>query len=119
MRAELKFNCKNCIDDITLDVEIVGRIIPSFSKIVSMANSLGWSIGRDCYCPDCLNKLPAHCETCEHFEGNKSMGSMVCRKHGDFTMPNDYCKQHRYFHGYKEGSNQGEGLSGGGKSGKR
>lgn len=102
MKAELKFDCKNCIDDITIDVEFVGKTMTDFTKIRGMAYQQGWSIGRDCYCPSCYANLPSHCGTCEHFEGNKSMGGLRCRRDGNFTTSYDYCEHYQPFHGHKE-----------------
>lgn len=94
MNAELKINCRNCMEDITLDVEIQGKTMPSFKTVMDNAIEQGWKIGRDCYCPDCYSKLPAHCDTCDHFEGNKIMGAYICRRDGKFACPTDYCEHH-------------------------
>ena len=101
MKAEIKFECKKCINDITLDITIVGKTMPSISKVRESANLQGWSIGRDCYCPSCLRELPAHCSTCEHFEGNKSMGASICRRDGNFTTNTDYCDHHEPIRCYR------------------
>lgn len=100
MKAEIKFECKNCIEDLTLDITIT-KSFPTMGVVREKAMRRGWSIGRDCYCPDCLSKLPARCKTCEHFEGNMIMGSSICRKDGKFTTENDYCPCHELRYGYK------------------
>ena len=101
MKAQLKFDCKNCIDDITIDVTTNGKTMTSLKEIRDAARKQSWSIGRDCYCPTCSKALPASCSTCEHFEGNKSMGSSICRIDGNFTTASDYCTHHEPRHGYK------------------
>lgn len=101
MKAQLVFECKNCINDIAIEITIEGKNMPTLGTIREKAQQEGWSIGRDCYCPSCLRQLPAHCDTCEHFEGYKSMGSFFCRKECCFTTPYDYCKHHRPIHSDK------------------
>ena len=100
MKAEIKFECKNCVEDLTLEIT-VKQGLPAMSTIREEARKRGWSIGRDCYCPECLSNLPARCETCEHFEGRKSMGSPLCRRDCKFTTANDFCSRHEPIHGYK------------------
>lgn len=101
MKAELKLDCRKCIDDLSLEIAIKGKSMPTFGDIMRAVQEQGWRIGRDCYCPSCYQALPAHCDTCEHYEGNKSMGSPVCRRDGNFAAPTDYCEHHQPFHGYK------------------
>lgn len=101
MNAILKFECKNCIDDIELDITTNGKSLPPMRDVREQAQKKGWHIGRDCYCPACYQALPAHCDTCEHYEGNKSMGAPICRRDGEFAAPTDYCEHHQRFHGYK------------------
>ena len=106
MKAELKFDCRNCIDDITINIRLDGRSLPTMQEIRDIAIQRGWRIGKDCYCPNCLRELPAHCNTCEHFEGNKSMGSSLCRLDGSFTTANDYCTEHKPFREHKQEESQ-------------
>lgn len=107
MKAELKLDCSECIEDISLDVTIRGKVMPTFREVMGAAQEKGWRIGRDCYCPSCYQALPAHCNTCAEYEGNKSMGSPVCRRDGNFAAPTDYCKHHRPFCG---ASRSGQGY---------
>lgn len=102
MKAELKLECKNCIDDLVIEIDSLGKELPTMKQIREEASKQGWTIGRDCYCPDCFLELPAHCSSCEDFEGNKSMGASVCRRDSKFTTANDYCKYHRCFYGHNE-----------------
>lgn len=95
MKAELKFECKSCIEDLFIDIDITGNILPTMATIKAKAIGSGWHIGRDCYCPKCLSQLTEHCNTCYYFEGNKSMGSMICRRDGEFTLSDDYCEHHK------------------------
>ena len=92
MKAELRLECKNCIEDITLDVAIDGKYMTPMRTIREMAFKQGWHLGRDCYCPACLKALPNHCDNCAHYEGNKTMCSPGCRKDGKFTLGGDYCE---------------------------
>lgn len=101
MKAELKLDCSTCIDDISLELNIKGNSMPTFSEIMRSAKSHGWRLGRDCYCPSCYQTLSAHCETCRLYEGNKTMGSPVCCRDGNFAAPSDYCKHHQPFHRHK------------------
>lgn len=92
IKAQLTVECKNCIEDISIELDIDGgKKFPVCSSIRSKLQEHGWSFGRDCYCPECVKALPAHCATCEHYEGNKSMGAPVCRLDGKFAIPTDYC----------------------------
>ena len=99
MKAELKLDCQKCIDDISLEITIKGKTMPTFNEIMKAAQEQGWHIGRDCYCSSCYQFLPAHCDTCEHYEGNKSIGAPVCRRDGNFATPTDYCEHHQPFCG--------------------
>lgn len=98
MNAELQLFCKCCIKDLTLDITINGNKVTSIKDIREMAEEQGWLVGRDCYCPSCYQALPAHCRTCEHYDGNKSMGAAICRNDGNFALPGDWCEQHKPFH---------------------
>lgn len=99
MKAELKLDCHECIEDLSIDITIKGKAMPAFSEIMRAAQEQGWRIGRNCYCPSCYQALPAHCNTCEHYEGNKSMGAPICRRDGGFAALTDYCEHHRSFSG--------------------
>jgi hypothetical protein len=91
MRLTVSFECKNCLGDLLLSKEIQGKNMPDMKNLRDEAQKEGWMLGRDCYCPDCYKLLPAHCNTCEHYEGNKCMGAPICRKDGKFATPTDYC----------------------------
>lgn len=91
IKAKLVLECKDCIDDVTVEVNIVNRELPVFKDIRDKVIAQGWHLGRYCYCPTCLSKLPNHCETCIYFEGSKTMGACVCRYDGRFTTGKDYC----------------------------
>lgn len=93
MKAQVTIDCKNCFDDVTVDVEFKGKSLIA-RDVFTKVRQKGWFIGRDCYCPDCFSKLPDHCSTCTHFEGNKSMGACICRLDGMFTTSMDYCNNH-------------------------
>lgn len=95
MKATLQLECKNCIEDLFIDIDIISNKLPTMSTIRAKAQGSGWSIGRDCYCPECLSKLTDKCSTCDYFEGNKTMGSSICRRDGKFTTANDYCTHHK------------------------
>lgn len=99
MNATIEFACKNCVDGISFDIEIDGKNMPSLRDFTEKAREQGWHFGRDCYCPDCYSELPAHCNTCEHYEGNKSMGAPVCRRDNKFAAPTDCCDYHKPIHG--------------------
>ena len=107
MKAELRLDCKCCIEDISLDITIKGKTITPVRDIREKAQKQGWHLGRDCYCPSCYQALPAHCNTCEHYEGNKSMGAPICRRDGEFALPTDYCEYHQPFHSAHSQSFQG------------
>ena len=94
IKTHLTVECKNCIEDITIDLETYGKHFPDSSTIRHKLKERGWSFGRDCYCPSCYKALPAHCSTCEHYEGNKSMGAPICRLDGEFSLPTDYCEHY-------------------------
>ena len=94
IKTHLTVECKNCIEDITIDLETYGKIFPDFSQIRYKLKEQGWLFGRDCYCPECSKALPATCSTCEHYEGNKSMGAPLCRLDGKFATSEDYCEHH-------------------------
>lgn len=92
MKAELKINCTACgIEDITIDLTIKGRTMPSFTEIRKAGLEQGWHIGRDCYCPKCYHTIEKSCDTCCNFEGNKTMGKYLCLVDGEFATPGDYC----------------------------
>ena len=98
MNVELKLDCDKCgIEDITLDMTIKGKITPSFKDISSKGKEQGWHIGRNCYCPACNRTITTRCNTCEYYEGNKSMGSPICRRDGEFATPLDSCEYHKSF----------------------
>lgn len=98
MKAELKFDCEKCaIEDITIDITINGKNMPMFKEIRNKAKEQNWHIGRNCYCPDCNSDITVRCNTCENYEGNKSMGSSICRIDGKFTTPMDTCDNHKPF----------------------
>jgi hypothetical protein len=98
MNIEIKIDCEKCgIEDITLDMRIKAKITPSLKEISAKGKEQGWHIGRNCYCPECNQEITARCNTCENYEGNKSMGSSICRKDGKFTTPLDTCKYHKPF----------------------
>ena len=98
MNAILKLDCKCCIEDITLDITLKGKTMTSVKEIRGKAQKQGWHLGRDCYCPSCYQSLPAHCNTCEYYEGNKSMGAPICRRDDNFALPTDFCGHHSPFH---------------------
>lgn len=99
MKAQLVLNCNGCFEDTSLEITIKGKTMPLFSDIMKEAQKQGWRIGRDCYCPSCYEALPAHCDTCMNYEGNKSMGAPVCRRDGAFATPTDFCKHHQPYVG--------------------
>lgn len=95
IKAQLTVECKTCIEDITIELKIDGNKFPLTSSIRSKLQEQGWSFGKDCYCPKCCKTLPAHCATCEHYEGSKSMGAPTCRLSGEFALSTDYCDNYK------------------------
>lgn len=102
MKATLQLECKNCIEDLFIDIDIIGNKLPTMSTIRAKAQGSGWSVGRDCYCPECLSKLTDKCSTCDYFEGNKTMGASYCRRYNSYVYFKPYNKV--YPCGYTERS---------------
>lgn len=94
MKFTLNFDCEHCIEDLSLEFSISGKQLPTMRDVRAEADKVGWKIGARVFCPTCYAKLPAHCNTCEHYEGNKSMGAPFCRKRRCFACPTDYCEDH-------------------------
>lgn len=101
MTATLTVECVDCLEDLSLDILICKNTMPSFGEIRRLVAKQGWHLGRACRCPACFDKLPEQCKTCSLYEGNKSMGTAVCRLDGSFSAPNDYCPEHKPFRGYR------------------
>lgn len=97
MKVTLTFHCEHCIEDLSLEFSINGKQLPMMHKVREKADESGWKIGGRVFCPDCYAKLPARCNTCEHYEGNKTMGAPYCRKRECFVCPTDYCEDHNSF----------------------
>lgn len=95
MKATLTIDCVDCLEDLSLDITVSKKTMPLFSEIRRAASQQNWHVGRDCRCPDCFKKIPATCQTCELYEGRKSMGAPVCRLDGEFVAPDDYCPEHK------------------------
>lgn len=91
IKATLKLECKRCIEDLDIELEFKGKSFPPIKDTRKKASEQGWSLGKYCYCPSCLKSLPGCCSLCTHWEGNKSMGSYICRLDGEFAIETDYC----------------------------
>lgn len=97
MKVILGFDCDHCIDDLSLEFSVSGKHLPTMREVRAEADKVGWKIGARVFCPTCYAKLPAHCDTCEYYEGNKTMGAPYCRKRKCFVCPTDYCEDHNGF----------------------
>lgn len=79
MKCTVEFDCKNCLNSITVDAVFKAPgTVGGFMRDKVIAQ--GWHLFRTCLCPDCIKKAlqeKATCKYCKHWY-NKSLSSPEC-----------------------------------------